>query len=181
MEGLANQIAGTTSQRIKHKVTIKDAHELMYYVWKIQDMVFSAAEDLKDDFYKDILDTLMEMSCGDFYIELDTIARKASRKDMKPRMKMDEMRRYAKNNPDKCVICERCDTPLMKRSYAEHLRSKKCKDIHCLVKGTGGEIADPLDINDKVIEIYEKNEPLPEVELNAENYYYHNMFDNEYQ
>jgi molybdopterin-guanine dinucleotide biosynthesis protein A len=89
------------------------------------------------------------------------------------------MRKFAKNHPDKAVVCPRCDTPLMKRSFAEHLKSNKCKDIHCIVKGTGGCIDDPQATNEKVIEIYEKNEPLPEVELNADNYYHHNLFNGE--
>lgn len=174
MEAVLNN---TTRQ--KHKVSIKDAKEIMYWVWLLEEKISNNPENMKDGIYLELMDILMNMSAGEFYIELDTIARKPERKKHMPRIKPEAMRKFAKNNPDKAVICPRCDTPLMKRSFAEHLKSNKCKDIHCIVKGTGGCIDDPEETNKKVIEIYEKNEPLPEVELNAENYYHHNLFNGE--
>ena len=90
------------------------------------------------------------------------------------------MRKYVRDNPHKACLCPRCDTPLMKKSLAQHLRSGKCKDTAYLVKGTGGCIECPEDVNNKVITHYDNETELEEVELSPENYFWANMFNSDF-
>ena len=68
----------------------------------------------------------------------------------------------------------------MKKSLAKHLKSKECKDKAYLIMASGGSIGNKNTLNEKVVEKYEEDAPLPEVELTAENYFIPNMFDSPY-
>ena len=166
--------------RVKSRVNIRDAQEIMEYIWKIQDIVFENNEKMEDGVYMTLMDTLMEMSGGEFYIELDETARKAKRASF-TRVKAENMRKYVKQNPDKGCLCPRCDTPLMKASLAKHLKSKECKDKAYTIIASGGAVGNEETLNQKVIEEYENGTELPEVELTKENYYWTgNMFNSDY-
>jgi hypothetical protein len=75
MEGLVNN-----RNTQKHKVSIRDAKELMYWVWMLEDKISNNPENMKDGIYLELMDILMNMSSGEFYVELDTIASKPERK-----------------------------------------------------------------------------------------------------
>lgn len=172
MEAIINQTQQT--EKKKQKVSIREAKELMEYIYKIQEIVFDRSEEMSDGVYLDLSNALLEMSGGEFYMELDELAGKKIRSEYS-RIKPEDMRKYVRDNPHKAVLCPRCDTPLMKKSLAAHLRSKKCKDNAYLVKGTGGCIECPDEVNENIIKHYEEGTELADVELNAENYFWANM------
>ena len=176
MEAIANQSADKKKQR----VTIREAKELMEYIWKLQDIVFENGTEMSDGVYHQLMDALLEMTGGEFYMELDEIARKPLPAERRVRIRPENMRKYVKNNPHKACLCPRCDAPLMKKSLAGHLRSGKCKDTAYLVKGVGGTIDNPEDINDNVIQHYDNNTELAEVELGPEHQFWANMFDSDF-
>jgi hypothetical protein len=163
----------------KQRVSIRDAKEIMEYIWDLENTISNSSEDMKDGVYIQLMDILMAMSCGEFYIELDELARKPTPKARKSRIRPENMRKYVRDNPEKACLCPRCDTPLMKKSLAAHLKSGKCKDTAYLVEGAGGCIKCPEELNNKVINHYDIQTPLVEVELSSENYFW-TMFDSPY-
>ena len=165
--------------RAKSKVNIRDAKEIMEHIWNIEDIVSNHPDDMTDDVYLELMAALMGMAMGEFYIELDTTARKTLKKEYN-RFKTEDKRRFAIQNPDKACICDRCDTPLMKKSLAKHIKSKDCKDKAYLIMASGGAIGDKNVLNEKVVKNYEEDVPLPEVELTDENYFCVNMFNSDY-
>lgn len=165
--------------RVKSKVNIRDAKEIMEHIWNIESIVSENSDNMKECVYLDLMNSLMNMAMGEFYMELDTTARKTLKKQY-TRIKAENMRRFAIQHPDKACICDRCDTPLMKKSLAKHLKSKECKDKAYLIMASGGSIGNKNTLNEKVVEKYEEDAPLPEVELTAENYFIPNMFDSPY-
>lgn len=167
-------------QKVKSKVNIRDAQEIMEYIWRLQEIVFEKGDRMEDGVYTELMDTLLEMSGGEFYIELDTIARKTPKAEY-TRIKAEDMRRYVKQHPDKGVICDRCDTPLMKQSLAKHLQSRECKDKAYTIIASGGVVGNKEILNEKILDEYENQTELPEVELTKENYYWTgNMFQSDY-
>ena len=164
----------------KQRVSIREAKEIMEYIWDLEYTISNNPEDIKDGVYLQLMNILMAMSSGEFYIELDELARKPTQKARKSRIKPENMRKYVRDNPEKACLCPRCDTPLMNKSLAVHINSGKCKDTAYLVKGSGGCIKCPEDINNKVINHYDNNTELEEVELRSENYFWNSMFDSAY-
>jgi len=168
------------SDKKKQRVSIKDAKEIMDYIHDIQGILFDRQEEFGSGVYLELMDKLMEMSGGEFYMELEELASKPLRAEARPRIRPENMRKYVRDNPHKACLCPRCDTPLMKKSLATHLRSGKCKDTAYLVKGTGGCIECPEDVNNKVITHYDNETELEEVELSPENYFWANMFNSDF-
>ena len=60
----------------------------------------------------------------------------------------------------------------MKKSLATHLDSQDCKDKAYLIKATKDSETPVAETNVKIVEMYDNNEPLVEVELTAENYFW---------
>ena len=165
--------------RAKSKVNIRDAKEIMEHIWNIEDIVSNHPDDMTDSVYLELMAALMGMAMGEFYMVLDTTARKDKKSDYQ-RIKRSDMRRFVIQNPDRGCICDRCDTPLMKKSLAKHIKSKDCKDKAYLIMASGGAIGDKNVLNEKVVKNYEEDVPLPEVVLTAENYFIPNMFNSDY-
>jgi hypothetical protein len=175
MEAIINQ-----PEKKKQRVSIKDAKEIMDYIHDIQGILFERQEEFGSGVYLELMDKLLEMSGGEFYMELEELAARPLPRERRVRIRPDNMRKYVRDNPHKACLCPRCDTPLMKKSLAAHLKCGKCKDTAYLVKGTGGVIEDPEDINNKVITHYDNNTELEEVELTGENYFWANMFASDF-
>jgi len=164
----------------KQRVSIRDAKELMEYIWELENIITNNSVNMKEGLYIKLMDTLMEMSCGEFYIELSELARKPTPKTRKPKIPPSAMRKFVRDNPEIACLCPRCDTPLMKKSLATHLKSSKCKDTAYLVEGAGGCIKCPEELNNTVINHYDIQTPLAEVELTSENYFWTSMFNSPY-
>ena len=130
-----NALLNQTPPKKKHKVSIKDAKDLMDPLHDLMADIF----DLKDR--------------------------------MEERIKKDN-RKMVIQFPDLYCNCQRCNTPIMKKSLATHLDSQDCKDKAYLIKATKDSETPVAETNVKIVEMYDNNEPLVEVELTAENYFW---------
>mgnify|MGYP007073201570 FL=1 len=61
--------------RVKSKVNIRDAKEIMEHIWNIESIVSENSDNMKECVYLDLMNSLMNMAMGEFYMELDTTAR----------------------------------------------------------------------------------------------------------
>tara|TARA_R110002049_G_scaffold233454_1_gene406763 strand:- start:14 stop:565 length:552 start_codon:yes stop_codon:yes gene_type:complete len=176
MEGINNIMDDSglnITNKAKHRVPIKDAKELMTPIHGIMDLIFDRRTEMSDGLYVALCDKIKVMTEGEFYIELKEIAAKPSRKPME-RVKKNN-RKMVIQHPDKYVCCDRCNEPLLKKSLANHLKSQSCKDKAYTVKATKDSDTPDEETNGKIVDMYDNNEPLVDIELTAENYFWANM------
>jgi hypothetical protein len=156
-----------TTVKTKKSFNITDAQEIVGYIHHIQDVLDKNTPNMTDGAYLELCDTLVGLYCLDFYLELEMAAGKTAKVGAGARQDTAVIRKLAKSRPDLAIICARCNTPLMIRSYEAHLQTKKCKD-HYYTLSAGG-VCEPCDtLNDKVIEKYDNDEALPVIETGPE-------------
>jgi len=125
---------------------------------------------MNDGAYVELCDAMMGLYCLEFYVELEIAAGKTPKIGAGERRDSATIRKLAKTRPDLAIICARCNTPLMIRSYEKHLQTKKCKDHYYTLKA-GDVCLDSDTLNEKVIEKYDNDEALPEVETGPEHHF----------
>ncbi len=153
-----------TSVKTKKSFNITDAQEIVGYIHHIQDVLDKHTPNMSEGAYLELCDTMMGLYCLEFYVELEIAAGKTAKVGAGQRKDTAVIRKLAKSRPDLAIICARCNTPLMIRSYEKHLQTKKCRDHYYTLKAGG--VCEPCDtLNDKVIENYDNDEPLPEIEI----------------
>lgn len=164
----------------KHKVSIKDAKELMIPLHELMDMIFEGADKMENGIYIDLCNKIKDMSEGEFFIELSEIYKKKQRASYQ-RIKVDN-RKMVKQRPDIYMCCPNCNEAIQKRSLATHLKSQICKDKAYTIKATKDLEKPNEETNDKIVELYDTNHQLDPVVLTAENYFWggQNIFDSPY-
>lgn len=156
--------------KTKKSFTITDAQELVGYIHHFQDVLDNHAPNMNDGAYLELCDTLMGLYCLEFYVELEIAAGKTPKIGAGARQDDAVKRKLAITRPDLAIVCDRCNTPLMIRSYERHLKTKKCRDGYYKLKAGG--VCLPCDtLNEKVIEKYDNDEALPEVETGPEHHF----------
>ena len=165
-----NALLNQTPAKKKHKVSIKDAKDLMDPLHDLMADIFDLKDRMNDIAFLKLSNKVAEIAKGEFYIELNEIAGKKPRAEYK-RIKKDN-RKMVIQFPDLYCNCQRCNTPIMKKSLATHLDSQDCKDKAYLIKATKDSETPVAETNVKIVEMYDNNEPLVEVELTAENYFW---------
>ena len=151
--------ANTANTTAMTRFNVKEAQELMGYIYKLQDIVFENGEKMAENVYIDLMDNLMEMSSGQFYLRIEAQSKKASRNRSGTRLVAT--RNMVQQNPDRFCCCPLCDRPLAKKSMRSHLKSDVCKDNHYHRKAAQEVLANIEDseINDIMVEFYANNEP----------------------
>jgi hypothetical protein len=160
-----------TTVTTKKSFNITDAQEIVGYIHHFQDVLDKHAPNMNDGAYLELCDTMMGLYCLDFYVELEIAAGKTPKIGAGVRRDAAVIRKLAITRPDLAIICGRCNTALMIKSYEKHLKSKKCRDHYYTLKA--GDVCEPCDtLNEKVIAHYDNDLELPDIEILPEHQFH---------
>lgn len=133
--------------------------ELMVPLHDLMNTIFENGDKMDDALYKQLLEGVANLSKVPFYVVLE----ETSKKKAINRRKVEKVdnRKMIRMYPDKYVECARCGVVLKTKSLKAHLGSDVCKDTFYSKKAS--LISKKMkDNNDKIVELYDKNDPLPE-------------------
>jgi len=169
IEGLERKKEKTTNnmsavRTTRKYVNVADAKEIVEFIHHFQNLLDENTDKMNEGLYIELCDALVNLYCNEFYVDLEIMSGGTSRAGAGKRQPLDAIRRLARERPDKAIVCPRCNTPLMIRSFEKHLRTTKCKDFYYALN-SGGVVLDADSLNELIIEKYETNENLPEVEV----------------
>ena len=138
---------------------IKMCQELMTPMEDLMGDIFDLKQYLPDAEYLKITEKIAKVVEVPFYVIIKEQSKKKA-PNRRVREKVDN-RKMIRLYPDKYEECKICGDILQKKSMKCHIKSDACRDKHYAKKAA--LIKKQMNgINDKIVEMYDSGEPLPE-------------------